>query len=692
MKGFHNWVLLTLVMAALPSLLRLPLWVAGIALAGSVLHYAGRWRRGWYGRAITSTLLGTAAVAIWFSFESWFSGDAVLCFFIVVVFLKWGEARTRRDYLLLIFAAVILSAVGTLYWENLLNMLHMLAVVFFLTVSLVAIHLDEVRSSAMFLLRRAGLLFLLGLPLMLLLFLTFPRIPGPLWDLGLAFGLPIKAMMNRGAGEFGKVKSLQPGGIHRAQQDNDNVLVAEFEGTVPYKSQLYWRGPVFWEYDGENWKLPDDWDDRTRLLKRAIRSKRRLDRELRFKDNPVRYTLRVMPNGGRWLYGLDVPAAPAPEAFISDEFQLLSIRRIDDAEPKFKMLSYLDYRIGAKLSEEQRSRGLSWPENTNPRLRALGRELARQYSDPAEILHRALSRLATGEYQFDAGHLIPPGEDALDRFFFDEKKGGAEYLAGSFVMLMRAAGIPARLVSGYRGGTIIALTNFVIVKRADAHAWVEIWQDGKGWQRVEPKDVVLPPAKDEPAQKKKNEAATGVEMKPATDERSPAVRESKPARKSRSIEPARKSGWRLPDWLSLIGGLQKWVIDYDPDRQMEILKGAGLEESDWLDLLVFGVAGIVATLGIYLAVAWRRSRVKLDRVAGTWRRFCRHLEKLGLKKELRECPRDYLGRVVHQRPDLAAAAQDIISRYIDLRYGKEDGSTDAATLFQRQVQRFISMT
>jgi hypothetical protein len=318
--------------------------------------------------------------------------------------------------------------------------------------------------------------------------------------------------------------------------------------------------------------------------------------------------------------------------------------------------------------------------------------LASKSSDPEEIIHLALSHLARGEYQFDAGHLIPPGEDALDRFFFDEKKGGAEYLAGSFVMLMRAAGIPARLVSGYRGGTIIALTNFVIVKRADAHAWVEIWQDGKGWQRVEPKDIVLPPEKNQTIQEKKAEAVKRVEVKPADQARQTALRESKPAKTPRSAEPTRRHKWRLPDWLSLIGGLQKWVIDYDPDRQMEILKGAGLEESDWLDLLVFGVAGIVAILGLYLAVAWRRSRVKLDRVAGTWRRFCRHLEKLGLKKELRECPRDYLGRVVHQRPDLAAAAQDIISRYIDLRYGKEDGSTDAAALFQRQVQRFISMT
>jgi transglutaminase-like putative cysteine protease len=692
MSGYHHWVLLTLVMAAFPSLLRLPPWVAGIALAGGVLHYAGPWRKGWYGRAAGALLLAATAVAIWFSFESWFSGDAVLSFFIVVVFLKWGEAQTRRDYLLLIFAAVILAAVGTLYWENLLNLLHMLAVVFLLTASLVAIHIDDRRSNVFFLIRRSGLLFGLGLPLMLLLFLTFPRIPGPLWDLGLAFGLPVKAMMDRGAGEFGKVKSLQPGGIHRASQEKESVLVAEFEGAVPSKSRLYWRGPVFWDYDGESWKLPDGWDNRTNLRRRAIRTKTRLDRELHFRKDPVRYTLRVMPNGGRWLYGLDVPAAPAPEAFISDEYQLLSIRQIDDQEPKFEMLSYLEYAAGVELTPEQRARGLSWPENTNPRLRALGRELAQRHRNADDILHQALSLLADGTYRFDSGYIVPPGKDSLDRFFFDEKKGGAEYLAGSFVMLMRAAGVPARMVSGYRGGTIIALTNFVIVKRADAHAWVEVWQDGKGWSRVEPKDIVLPLEVKNPEQQadKNKESAVKMEVK-KTAEAPPVKGPDKTDKAGKPAPVKREEGWKLPSISSLLGGLQKWVIRYDPDRQMEVLKGVGLKEGNWLDLLIGGAAGVLSLLGIYLSAAWWRGRRRVDRVAETWLRFCRRLERLGPKKTGQECPRDYLLRVSREQPELAAAAEDIIVRYIDIRYG-EDGSTEAAALFRRQVQRFISMT
>lgn len=698
MNGFQSWVLITLVLSALPSLLRLPLWVAGVALAGTILHYLRSFRKGWTGRIASFAMLGGAAAGIWFSFGSFFTGNAVLSFFITVVFLKWGESHTRRDYLLLIFAAVILAAVGALYFENLLSLIHMLLVVFSLTMSLTAIHMDPAALRKRLLFGTAGKMFVLGLPLMLLLFMTFPRIPGPIWDLGIAFGLPIKALMDRGSGDFGRKMTLQPGGIHRATQDNENVLVAEFKGVVPFVSRLYWRGPVFWDFDGETWSLPKEWDNRNTLLKKAIRSKKKLDYELVYKDEPVEYSLRVMPNGGRWLYGLDVPAAPAPEAFISSDFQLLSIRRIDDHEPKFDMLSYLEFRTGKRLSPEQRQRSLAWPQNTNPRLLALGKKLHAEYKTSDAIIHKGLSILAQGDFTFDMAYMVAPGPDMLDRYFFDEKRGGAEYLAGSFAMLMRAAGIPARLVSGFRGGTIIALTNFVIVKQANAHAWLEIWEDNKGWRRVEPKDIVQPPGKKRVQSKpaEKEDADKQVEVKPAKMDQLPEPAPEKSGKKKETPgfqkKKDKENAWSLPDWASLFGNFQKWVINYDPDRQMEILKGVGMEKSNWLDLMITGIAGVASILGIYLACAWYRGREKVDRVAGAWNRFCSRMDKkFDLEKAAWECPKAYLDRITAAQPEIATAVEDIITRYVDIRYAEKDESRDC-TLFQRQVERFVSMT
>jgi transglutaminase-like putative cysteine protease len=695
MNRSSSWVLLTLILAALPSFIRLPWWVAAVAVVGGAWHYAGKCRRGWYGRGLNLMLLAGAIGGVWYSFESWFSGEAVLSFFITVVFLKWSEAKTRRDFLLLIFAAVILAAVGALYFESLLNLAHMLVVIFALTLSLIAIHMEGARP--VFLLRRAGLLVVLGLPLMLLLFLTFPRIPGPLWDIGLAFGLPVKALMDRGAGDHGKSTVLEPGGIQRAQQNNDNVLVAEFEGAVPFKSRMYWRGPVFWDYDGENWSLPDGWDDRNRLMKTAIRSKAQLDRLIHTKDTPVRYTLRVMPNGGRWLYGLDAPAAAAPESFISEDLQLLSIRRIDDQEPKLQMLAYLDYSAGNGLTPEQRSRALAWPEGSNARLRALGRQLAQEHHSAEEIIHAVYTRLASSGFRFDPAHVIEPGPDLLDRFFFDEKRGGVEYLAGAAAMLMRAAGVPSRLVNGYRGGTIIALTNFVIVKRTDTHAWVEAWQDGKGWGRVEPLDIIAPPPEEKSAAGKPKEtpqSATVVEMKPAgQSEQQPTEqpRQDQPAAKAKTPAARPDAGWSLPDWASVFTRMQKWVINYNPDRQMELLKGVGLQQSNWVDLLIGGVSGVGGLLAVYGLVAWVRGRRAVDRVGRSWAQFCRRMAREGVVRSDQECPRDYLARICRERPDLTSAAEDVVGRYIDIRYG---GGPDpeAVRLFRRQIQRFLSMT
>jgi protein-glutamine gamma-glutamyltransferase len=694
MKKYQHYVLATLILAALPSLLRLPFWVSIIVVIGAALHFQDRLRKSLAGKLVSAAILCATAVGIWYSFESWFSGDSVLSFFITVVFLKWGESESRRDYLLLIFSSVILATVGALSWDNLLNMLHMMIVVFSLTISLIAIHSDDSTSGSIFLLKKCSTLYILALPLTLLLFLTFPRIPGPLWDLGLAFGLPIKAMMDRGDGQFGKMKAIQPGGIHRASKENENVLIAEFEGAVPFKSQLYWRGPVFWEYDGENWTLPENWDNRNTLLKKAIKTKKRLDRELHFRKNPVRYTLRVMPNGGRWLYGLDVPAAPAPEAFISDEYQLLSIRKIDDHEPKLELLSYLEYKAGVKLTLEQRERGLSLPKAQNPRLIELGKKLQQEHTNSEDILHQAYTLLAGGGFDFEPAHIVEPGDNLLDRYFFDEKKGGAEYLASSVVMLMRAAGVPARLVSGFRGGTIIALTNFVIVKQTDAHVWLEVWLEDSGWNRVEPKDIVLPPEKKiAPLPTAKKDKSSSVKLQKEKsqiikDQQSENQQKTAPKKVTKAED---KKIWSMTSLSSLFGDMQKWVINYNPDRQMDILKGVGLEDSNWLDLLIGAVAGVTSLLSLYLGVAWWRARKKLDAVSKSWQQFCAKLAKFDLAKSSHECPRNYLQRIRQQKPDLAQAADDIIGRFIDIRYGAEQ-SRQAESDFNRQVKRFLSMT
>lgn len=706
-RGYSHWVLLTMILAALPSLVRLPPWVAVTAVVGTGMYWMP-WRRRWPGRLLAIFLLAAAVCGIWFSFESWFAGDAVLSFFIVVVFLKWSESETRRDWLLLIFASVILAAVSTLHWETLVSLVHMLLVVFSLTVSLIAIHLSGDRGSVTsrrFLLKRSGLLFLLGLPLMLLLFLTFPRIPGPLWDVGLAFGLPVKALMERGEGNFGKTAVLAPGGIRKMQGGKGNVLIAEFRGAVPFRSRLYWRGPVFWDFDGDKWSLPEKFDDRNYLWTHRVRSLAEMKRKVRYKNNRVEYSLRVMPNGSRWLYALEMPGGPGPESIISDEMQLLSVRVTDEDEAKMNLIAYLEYGFGDHLIDSERQRALAWPRGSNPRLKALGKKLAKEHRGTEEIVKAGLALLRTGGYSFNNGYILPPGADVYDRFFFDEKKGGAEYLAGSFAMLMRAAGVPARLIGGFRGGSLIALTNFVVVKEEDAHVWLEVWKEDRGWSRVEPKDIVLSPGEkaEETLQKESSSTTVNVDKKDQEKIRQvEAEAEKKGAKKAEKKEkvktPAsatRKKGfnWSLPDLSILFGDLQKWIINYDPDKQIKLFKGAGLDNSNWLNLFITGFSGVVLLLLSYLGIAVWRQRLPRDRTGKVWKKFCSRMAKLGLGKGKDECPRDWLERIRRERPDIETAIADIINRYTALRYGVKAGTTatrEESGLFERQVKRLLA--
>lgn len=684
------WVLLTLVLAVLPSLFNLPLWIFVPILLSIGLRYARHRVIDQLAWAVKIAGLLIIVAGIWFSFESWFSGEAVLAFFVGVVFLKWSEAKIRREYFLLIFSAVILAAVGALYWQNLLSLLHMFVVVLSLTIALLTINDVSGALANNMLLRHAGTTMLLGLPVMILLFLLFPRIQGPLWDVGLAFGLPVKAMLEKGDRQIGKMKVLEQGGILRISQDEGNVLVAEFEGLVPAMNRLYWRGQVFWGFDGSSWRLPTNWDNRARLLKHSIRNKEQFDAQLRWKKDPVYYTLRVMPNGGRWLYALDLVATGGPEVFISDEYQLLSIRRITHHEPKLKMLSYLDYGIGTVLSKQQQVLGLQWSEQSNPRLLAFGRALATNYSKPEDILYQLMKHLATGAYQFDPAYQITTNiaadRDQLDVFFFDQKRGSAEHLAGSVAMALRAAGIPSRLVMGYRGGTPLALTNFVIVKQAHAHVWVEAWFDDKGWVRVEAKDVVLAPDR-----QKKTTAKVVTESAVLT--RNSVARKNAPAQASDADHAdtgsQSVSAWQFPDIHKLFAGLEKWVIDYNPDRQIELLNQAGVKQSNWLDLLLALAISLLTIMALYRGVFWWLRRAHIDPVMRAYNQFCQRLASMECERKRTECPRDYLARAVRQHPEIEQELTEITHHYLCIRYGDKT-SDDMIRLFQHQVKRFVS--
>ena len=288
-----------------------------------------------------------------------------------------------------------------------------------------AINDSEHQLSHRQLLKTTLNLSVLALPVTLLLFVTVPRIQGPLWDIGLAIGLPIELAINQDARGIGLKATLKAGQVSRLKRSDAPVLVAEFSGAVPYKSRLYWRGPVFSDYDGISWNLPENWNIRGRLLRDSLRGPDAVLNVLTSKRDRVHYECPSFSALGRWLYSLDLPTGQAPEAFISGDFQLLGIRKIS-REFKYDVDAWLEYSGGKPLSAEQRSAYLQYPTDSNPKLRAFGQQLAQSSPDPQDILHQWRKTLVTGGYQLTEITDIDSARDNLDTFFFDRKTGAAD--------------------------------------------------------------------------------------------------------------------------------------------------------------------------------------------------------------------------------------------------------------------------
>jgi transglutaminase-like putative cysteine protease len=305
---------------------------------------------------------------------------------------------------------------------------------------------------------------------MLILFVFFPRVQGPLW------GLPQDAY----SGTSGLSNTMTPGSISQLILSDAVAFRVKFEGTIPKPNQLYWRGPVFWYFNGKNWlpgnKTPRNFFKYERLEKR------------------VQYTVTLEPHNNHWLFVLDMPAMLPPESTGSNDYQVLS-RTPVRSRMRYKMASYLSHKVGLDADEKELSRALQLPPDTNSggnkRARALAESWRQDINSDEAIMRKALSMFRNQKFYYT---LLPPllGDNQVDEFLFDTLQGFCEHYSSSFVFLMRSAGIPARVVTGYLGGKINSVGNYMIVRQSDAHAWAEVWLKDRGWVRVDPTASVSP--------------------------------------------------------------------------------------------------------------------------------------------------------------------------------------------------------
>jgi transglutaminase-like putative cysteine protease len=497
-----------------------------------------------------------------------------------------------------------------------------------LTATLVSLQDRGLRLDWHGALRWSGVLLLQAAPVMLVLFFLFPRVQGPI------FGFP----QATSAGVTGLSDRMSPGDLSNLGLSDEVAFRVQFDSHAPKPAAMYWRGPVLWDFDGRTWMAGEP---PPRLLPRH-----------EARGEPLRYTVTLEPHSTRWMFAIDLPGKLPAGTYLLSDYQLLAMRPVRN-RVRYEMTSDLGYRYGMEESPEMLQRALRVPPGYNPRALELARALRARSATDQEVITNALNLFRTQLFFYT---LVPPplGRDSVDEFLFNTRRGFCEHYASAFVFLMRAANIPARVVTGYQGGEMNPVGEYLIVRQSEAHAWAEVWLQGEGWVRIDPTAAVSP---------------ARVELGIAA-----AVPQSDPLPVSVRGNLAWIKQLRLT-WDAVANSWNQWVLGYTPDRQVKFLHSVGISSPSWQTsaILMMTASGLVA-LALAAVVLLKLRSVRGDPVQRVWLRFCRKLEKLGCPRASAEGPVDFARRAAQSFPALAQQIDAIARLYVDLRYGVGKGS------------------
>jgi hypothetical protein len=397
---------------------------------------------------------------------------------------------------------------------------------------------------------------------------------------------------------------------------------------------------------------------------RRERSKNYSAARLTMLGAPVRYRITLEPTNGPWLFALDtVAAAPRRDMFMAHDRQLSALAPITSTL-SYDGVSHLATRNEGSLSTLGRRHETTLPPGRNPRARQLALDLRARATSDADFARAVLDWFRDNGLEYT----LEPGVtslDSVDTTLFDSKRGFCGHFASSYAMMMRAAGVPARVVTGYLGGEWNPVGGYMIVRQSDAHAWTEIWLDGGGWTRVDPTAVVAP-----------ERLQRGI---------FDLLTDSLPATSAFLHQNAFLS--RLQHVWD--GANQWWherVVDFDTRAQLELLRKLGVGSPDWQHLGWAFAAGLVAWIA-WVSLALRRgvARLRPDRIGRAWLRATRKLARAASPRMPAEGPMDYARRIGAQRPDLAATVTAVASLYARLRFGPSASHHEIAAL-EREVR------
>jgi len=636
-KALTYSLLLSILMVIAPHAEHLALWVSSLCgvllLWRAYINYSGRAQPNkWLLMMIT--FAGTAGIAI--SFHTLFGREVGVTLLMLLATLKLMELRTDRDAMAVIYLALFIIITNFFYSQSIPTALYMLATLFMITVTWIQLHGLNIPLKPR--LRTAAVLLLQAIPLTLILFILFPRVQGPLW------GLPQDAYSSSGLDE-----RMSPGSLSRLILSEAVAFRVSYKDKPPLREQMYWRGPVMWYFDGRTWTPGNTAEQYTKPQFTEL-------------GQAIDYTVTLEPHNKSWLFALDVPIKISLPSTLGYDFRLYSKKPVN-ARVRYEASSNLGYRANLKESNTQILRALQMPKQFNPRAQQLATEWKAGNTNDVGIVQAALSYFNRGGFEYT---LEPPplGINGIDDFLFNTRQGFCEHYASAFVFLMRAANVPARVVTGYLGGEYNDIGNYYIVRQSDAHAWAEVWLKGQGWVRVDPTGVIAPAR-----------IQSGLSAAMPNNAALPFMARNPPQwLRNFSL-----------NWDALANQWNQWVLGYDNERQYAFLTRLGMESVTWQKMAMNMAAGLGMLVALFAVFMLRHLfiRIRTDKVHAAWLKLCRRLARTGLPRASHEGALDYAARIGIVRPELAEPMHDLAVRYSALRYGKTQGEQAQRDFMQR---------
>jgi transglutaminase-like putative cysteine protease len=621
------WLLVAQVLVIVPHLAHLPLWIVGLWLGCAawrvqIFRMRARYPSGW----VKLLLMLGCALGVFLSRGSLIGLDAAVVLLVAAFILKLVEMRSRRDALVLIFLGFFTVVTAYLFDDSLLAAAYSLLPVLCLLAALIGLQQSNFVEKPLDTLRLAGNMLLQSLPLMLLLFVFFPRME-PLWR------MPLPQERNL----TGLSDSMAPADIAELSRSTALAFRASFADGIPPRVDLYWRALTFERFDGRRWSQADA----AALEAPPVWQKR---------GEEVQYSILAQPSGQTWLFALDVAQSRQGQIRQLGDFRLKHYTPLQQSL-LYQVSSWPDSLRQLQLPAAERRRNLQLPAAGDPRSRTWAQSLRKDHESDEQLVRAVLQHFNREAFYYT---LKPPaqGSDTIDAFLFDTRRGFCAHYAGAMTFVLRAAGVPSRVVAGYQGGELNSAGGYVSVRQFDAHAWVEYWLPERGWISVDPTFEVAPERIEQGLEEALAEEGSFLEDSPLSPLR---------YRNLAVLNQLRQA------WENLNYSWQRWVLGYQGAEQLGLLQ-RWFGSADWRSAGIFVVAGVVA-LGLVMALLLLKPwQGRADAQQRVFLRFERALARHGLQRAPGEGARDFVARAARHLPAQAEQLQAFLGYWEQQRY------------------------